>query len=362
MSPIRRGCWQPQPLLGNCRAPQHRWDLPARPTSPRIMGSRCAVPLVKCRLITPDFGGGVGEFPPLSATNSGCGLSLAWLQHSSAGPTISRGFAWLAPSAPFPNHLHAFQSGLAPCSLPTAPYCPPPARPTCKGHPVPTPLLLMPRHDSPRCRGQGGQPPTLGGKVGTELVRDVTPALSRSAAGPPLCSTGSSEPWTRPGKPRGDLCGAQRPQSSGCARAMSPGHVPWARPSSPSPAGSVGSPQRPAPAPLYRLLRLPGVHHQQCGLLAIHGQRALVRGLCKTPGEPSWQGTEPRLGPGTGLLSASHAGFSRHQATHAARTRATSPPPPPGPMVGDPAAEGPPPAPHLHAAPAGPAPGRRRRG
>lgn len=175
-----------------------------------------------------------------------------------AGGTVSRGSARSAPSAPFPNHFHAFRSRLAPHSFPTAPSSPTPhARGTL----------------CPRCCScaRGASP------------RKPTPVRTRWATSYAGGRWAKSRPETQP-QPQG----AQRRRSSGCARTTSPRHVP----AHPAPhTGSTSSPQRPAPAPPYPLLRLPGVHHQQRRLLAIHGQRALVRGLCKTPGEPGWHGT-----------------------------------------------------------------------
>lgn len=91
----------------------------------------------------------------------------------------------------------------------------------------------------------------------------------------------------------------------------------------------------------YPLLWLPGVQHQQRGLLAIHGQPALVRGPCDTrrtrsvPHFPDSRVPAPlRLAHGF-VLSWGH---------------------------GMPLQRIPPPDTHLRAGPAGPSPGRLRRG
>lgn len=96
------------------------------------------------------------------------------------------------------------------------------------------------------------------------------------------------------------------------------------------------------PSPAYPALGLPGVDHQQRGLLAIHGQRALVGHLCKTPGEPGRCRNSPgQQRPSAGPPRPHRAPPGLARGSLQARGAAASPPPPPGPVASDPTTEGP---------------------
>lgn len=96
------------------------------------------------------------------------------------------------------------------------------------------------------------------------------------------------------------------------------------------------------PSPAYPALGLPGVDHQQRGLLAIHGQRALVGHLCKTPGEPGrCRNSLGQQRPSAGPPRPHWAPPGLARGSLRARGAAASPPPPPGPVASDPTTEGP---------------------
>lgn len=147
-----------------------------------------------------------------------------------AGGTVSRGFAQLSASAPFPNYFHAFQSGLAPRSFPPAASSP-------TAH-LPTPCArgtLCPHHHS-RARGASPGEPTLArtwwaaSQEGERWAKthqrcDPSPCLAQCAC--PTLHRGQQRALDMAGKVPGSFM-----ELRGRDAVAMPMQCPWAHPSS----------------------------------------------------------------------------------------------------------------------------------